>query len=306
MQFLAVYIMKGRMQAMMVASTLAVLSLLFLPISIVSSATVALVTLRLGSLEGLYVMFSGAAAAGLLSLLLFADDHFALMRLVLWFWLPVWLIAISLREGRQLAGSVEISVLLGVLGVLGFYSFMPDPAAFWRSVLAVVVPLMYQAQADAAAENVKLFIDMVAHYMTGGFAAASVYMLLFGLFLARSWQAGLYNPGGFRSEFLALKGHRYMAFAALLAMGLTWLAAGSVAEIGANLLIVLSVFYTVTGTAVLHCTFAAAKGSRFMVPLLYVTLFTIPHILVAVAVCGLADTWLNLRNKLKPNGVANP
>ncbi|MDD4913484.1 MAG: hypothetical protein PHW13_00430 [Methylococcales bacterium] len=302
MQFLAAYIMKGRMQAMIVASTLAILSLLFLPISIVSSATVALVTLRLGSREGLYVLLSGCAAAAVLSLLLFADDHFALMRLVLWFWLPVWLIAISLREGRQLSGSMEIAVLLGVLGVMGFYWLQPDPAAFWRGVLAVVAPLMFQGQPDAAADNLKAFIEMIAYYMTGGFAAASVYMLLFGLLLARWWQAGLYNPGGFRTEFLGLKGHSYLAVATLLVTALIWLSGGELAEMSANVLIVLCVFYTFIGTAVLHCSFANMKGSRFTVPFLYFTLFTIPHVLVLVALCGLCDTWLDLRNKLKPNG----
>ena len=54
MGFLASYIMRGRLQAMIVASTLALLSLIIPPVSVVSSATVALVTLRRGAVEGLY------------------------------------------------------------------------------------------------------------------------------------------------------------------------------------------------------------------------------------------------------------
>ena len=99
MQFLAAFIMKGRMQAMLVASSLAFLSLLFLPVSIVSSATVALVTLRLGGKEGLYVLLSSCLAAALLSMLLLGDYQFALIRMALWMWVPVWVIAIVLREG---------------------------------------------------------------------------------------------------------------------------------------------------------------------------------------------------------------
>jgi hypothetical protein len=221
---------------------------------------------------------------------------------VLWFWLPVWLIAIVLREGRQLSWAVEIAVLLGIAGILGFYWYQPEPVQFWREVLSVIVPLMLQAQPDAAVENLKAFVEIIAHYMTGGFAAASVYMLLFGLLLGRWWQAGLYNPGGFRVEFLGLKGGKSLGTATLLVMALVWLAFGKLAEMSANVLIVLFVFYTFVGTAVLHCVFTGMKGSRFLVPFLYFILLAIPHFMVLVAVCGLVDTWLNLRNKLKQNG----
>jgi len=301
-RFLAAYIMKGRMQAMTVASTLALLSLLFLPISIVSSATIALVTLRKGAKEGLYVLLSGCLTAALLSMLLLGDYQFALTRLVLWLWLPVWLIAIILREGRQLSVALEIAVLLGVAGVIAFYGWQPDPVEFWRNVLGLILPMMLEAQPDAPAEMIKRFADMIAHYMTGGFAAISVYILAFGLFLARWWQAKLFNPGGFRSEYLGLQGRPHLAIATLLIIALASLTSGQFAEVCFNMLVVLFVFYTFTGTAMLHSAFAVMKGSRWMVPVLYITLLAIPHMMLLIALCGLGDTWLNLRNKLKPNG----
>ena len=70
MQFLAAYIMKGRMQAMTVAAALALLSLVFPPASIVRSASVALVTLRRGATEGLYVLVCACIAAAVLSIFL--------------------------------------------------------------------------------------------------------------------------------------------------------------------------------------------------------------------------------------------
>lgn len=302
MQFLAAYIMKGRMQAMTVASTLALLSLLFLPISIVSSATIALVTLRKGWREGLYVLICGCLTAALLSMLLLGDYQFALTRLVLWLWLPVWLIAIILREGRQLSLALEISVLLGVVGVLAFYGIQPQPVEFWRNLLDMLLPMMLEAQPDAPADMFKRFADMISHYMTGGFAAISVYILVFGLFLARWWQAKLYNPGGFRSEYLGLQGRPHLAIGTLLLIALASLTSGQAAEVSMNMLVVLFVFYTFTGMALLHCSFAVMKGGRWMVPTLYITLLSIPHMMLLIALCGLGDTWLNLRNKLKPNG----
>jgi hypothetical protein len=35
-----------------------------------------------------------------------------------------------------------------------------------------------------------------------------------------------------------------------------------------------------------------------MVPFLYLTLVLIPHVMVIIAVIGLTDNWLNLRNKI--------
>ncbi|QWF72203.1 hypothetical protein KEF85_07065 [Methylomonas paludis] len=301
MQFLATFIMKGRMQAMMVASTLALLSLLFPPVSIVSSATVALVTLRLGAKAGFYVLLCSGAAAAVLSTLILGGYQFALVYgLVLW--LPVWLIAIILRVGRKLVVTLELAVLLGMAAVLGFYSLQDDPVQFWGGLLMAMMRPMLDSQPDVSPEMVQHSADMFAHVMTGAVAAGSVFGLLFGVFLARWWQANLYNPGGFRIEYLALRGHRSLAVFALLLLAVANLGSGQIADIAWNLLIVLLVLYTFIGCAVLHSLFANGRNSRLWLSVFYITLVAIPHVMLLVAVCGLVDTWLDLRNKFKPSG----
>ncbi len=301
MQFLAAFIMKGRLQAMIVASTFALLSLPFPPVSIVSSASVALVTLRRGSKEGLYVLICACLAAGLLSTLLLGGYQFALLYgLVLW--VPVWLIALVLREGRHLGVAIEIAILLGIAAVIGFYLYQTDVAQFWRQILEVMIQPMLAANPDVPIESLRQSADVFAHYMTGGIAAGTVYGLLFGLFLARWWQSVLYNPGGFRLEYLALRSHPKLAIASVLIIAVAFLASGMIAELCWNITILLFVLYTFMGAAVLHCTFASMKTARFMVPFLYATVLIIPHVMVLVALFGLLDTWLDLRNKLKPNG----
>ena len=101
MNFLATYIMKGRIQAMIMASTLALMSLIMPPVSVLSSATVALVTLRLGAYEGLSILGCSSLAAGILGFFATGSFQFAIMY-VLVLWLPVWIISIILREGRHL------------------------------------------------------------------------------------------------------------------------------------------------------------------------------------------------------------
>jgi len=296
-QFLAAYIMKGRFQAMTVASALALLSLAFPPASIVSSASVALVTLRRGGKEGLYVLLSSCLAAAVLSVFLKIGYQFALMYgLVLW--TPIWLISIVLREGRHLGVAVEIAVALGVVAVLGFYLYQPHPAQVWHGVLETMMQPMLQAQPDVPVEQVKHSIRVFSHFMTGAIAAGSVYGLLFGLLLARWWQAALYNPGGFRTEFLGLRGHSKLAAATIVLIAVAALSSGLLAELCWNMVLVLLVLYTFIGTATLHACFAVMKGNRFMVPFLYLTLVLIPHVMAIIALCGLTDNWLDLRAKI--------
>lgn len=297
MQFLAAYIMKGRMQAMTVAAALALLSLAFPPVSIVSSASVALVTLRRGAKEGLYVLLCACLAAAALSIILKIGYQFAFVYgMVLW--VPVWLISIVLREGRHLGVALEIAVLLGAVAVLVFYLYQPNPAQLWGEVLKVMMQPIMAARPDVSAEQIKNSAQVFAHFMTGAIAAGSVYGLLFGLLLARWWQAALYNPGGFRSEFLSLRVHAKLALGSILLLMLAVLSSGILAEICWNLLVVLLVLYTFIGTAVLHACFAGMKGSRFTVPFLYLTLLMIPHVMVLIALCGLTDNWLDLRKKI--------
>lgn len=276
---------------MIVASTLALVSLVMPPVSIVSSASVALVTLRRGATEGLIVLSCSTAVAGVLGFFLLGNYQFVLLYgMVLW--VPVWLISIILREGRYLSLAIEIAVLLGVLGVIGFYLYNPELATMWKTILLQTVP------PNAPVVDIQHTLDVLSHYMTGIVAAASVFGLLFGLFMGRWWQALLYNPGGFRQEFLSLNTHPRLAIGSIVVVIIALLSSGAVSEISWNIAILLFVLYTFIGTSVLHTLFASMKMGRFIVPMFYVTLFLIPHAMLPVALVGLSDTWMNLRNKI--------
>jgi hypothetical protein len=279
------------MQAMIVASTLALVSLIMPPVSIVSSASVALVTLRRGALEGLVVLACSTAIAGGLGFFLLGNFQFVLLYgMVLW--IPVWLISIILREGRYLSLTVEVAVLIGVLGVIGCYLYNADLATMWKNILSQMVPQ------NAPVQDINHTLDVISHYMTGIVAAASVFGLLFGLFLGRWWQALLYNPGGFKQEFLSLNTQPRLAIASILVVIVAALSSDIISEVSWNITILLFVLYTFIGTAVLHTLFSSMKMGRYMVPMFYVTLFLIPHAMLPVALVGLSDAWMNLRNKI--------
>jgi hypothetical protein len=297
MKFLATYIMQGRWQAITVASSLALLSLVIPPISIFSSATVALVTLRRGAGDGLSVLVCAAIAAGCLGYLLIGSYWFALLYVTV-LCLPIWLVSIILREGRHLALALEISTLLGVAGVLGFYLYMDNPADSWQQALSQMIPH------SVALANDPQKIAKIAHYMTGAVAAGSVISLLFSLFVARWWQAQLYNPGGFKREFLSLNTPPRLALGSIAIIALAALGAGIVSEIAWNVVILVMALYVFVGAAIMHNLLARLTSGRYWVPLFYVMLFLVPHYVMGpVALIGLTDPWLNLRSKINSNPV---
>ena len=300
MNFIATYIMRGRMQAMIVASSLALLSLIMPPVSIISSATVALVTLRLGAFEGVIILGWSALAARLLGFFATGNFQFAFLYVMI-LWLPVWLISIVLRESRRLSLAIEIAVSVGILGVIGFYLYSSEPAGMWSAVLEQMIPV------DVPMDEIQDKINILVHYMTGIVAAGTVLGLLFGLFLGRWWQANLFYPGGFKQEYLLISTKTWLSIASVAIVGVALVSSGEVSEIAWNISILLFILYTVTGTSVLHTYFATFKLGRYMVPMLYITLFLMPHLMLLVVVVGVSDPWLDLRkiksNQHTPNGV---
>jgi hypothetical protein len=284
------------MQAMLVASTLAILSLLFPPVSIVSSATVALVTLRRGAYEGLFVLLCSCVASALLGVVVLHNYYFAMLYgLVLW--LPIWVIAVVLREGRHLSLAIEIAVLMGVVVVVGFYLYNSNTSMMWQGLLQQMAQPLVQKTPEIQLEKIRQSIAVFSHFMTGIVVSGTVYSMLFGLFLGRWWQSVLYNPGGFREEYLNLKVTLRLVVASIIIAGVAFTDYGVLSEIAKNISVLLFLLYTVMGAAILHALFTNMQAKRFLVPMLYFTIGIIPHTMIIVAIIGLTDVWLDLRNK---------
>jgi hypothetical protein len=290
MGILATYIMRGRWQAIIATIGLAFLSLFMPPISIVSSAAVGLVTLRLGAYEGLTVFGIAILTLGTLGMLVGNIEFALLYGAVLW--LPIWILAILLRAGRRLALAIEGAVLFGGVGIISFYLYKPDAIEMWKSLLMQMAP-------PNASLDMQPQMELIAHYMTGIIAAGTVFGWIFALFMARWWQAQLYNPDGFRTEYLSLSTSKRLALGSIGLVSVAMLSSGEIAELAWNLSILAFVLYTFVGTAVAHSLLAPMKQGRYLVIGFYIAVFLIPHLLVPVATIGVADAWLNLRQKFK-------
>ncbi|VAW95745.1 putative membrane protein [hydrothermal vent metagenome] len=139
----------------------------------------------------------------------------------------------------------------------------------------------------------------LSRIMTGIAAAGVSLNVLLCLFLARAWQAQLYNPGGFRNEFHALRLGQRLALVSLGFIALSLLPLGVVSHMAGEIVIVILSLYVIQGLALLH-SIVAQRGLHvaWLVVLYLVMLFIMPHLLVLVAVMGLVDTWADFRRRL--------
>lgn len=296
MRALAAFIMKGRAQAVPALVGLTVLSWNFSLVSLLSTAAVALPTLRRGTLEGALLMALAIGPVALAGWLLLANPIQAAGYTLL-LWVPIWIIAVILRESGQLAVALAGAVGLGMLMILGIYLISDDPAGLWLEELRKFLrPMLEQPRSAQEAETMARNMTAFAHYLTGMVAAGSALTVSLSLLIARWWQAVLFNPGGFRAEFHALRLPSLAAYLWLALLAVAWTAGGGLAEIAGNLAIPLFVPYMLAGFAVLHALLAG--GSGFWLVGIYVgLLFASPLVLVIVLI-GFTDTWINWRRRL--------
>lgn len=300
MRLLASYLMRGRYQAALAVAACAALSLLLPPLAYLSGAGVGLVTLRHGAREGLLVTLIAAFALGLIAFISLGNPSPGLA-FVLVVWLPVGLLAWVLRATHSLACMLMAAGLLGVALVVGMHLFIADPATWWHETLEITVrPALEQSGLMTDAKQMQRWLDEAGRIMTGLMAATMVLSLVFSLFIARWWQALLYNAGGFGREFRALRFNRGMALPALIALAFTLLGEGNSAQIAGELLTVALVLYTLQGLALAHWWVAKVGAHLAWLVALYGLILALPQASMLLALAGLASTWWNF-----PLGVAD-
>lgn len=288
--------MRGRAQAGTTAIALALLSLLIPFLSLISTAIVGLVVLRKGWQEGLILTLGGCVVLALVGMGATGSPvitfGFGLM-----LWLPVALLALLLRETRDLALTLEVSLLLGAVGIVVLSFWQADLVSFWNSHLTRIVDLLVDKSDPAYDElSIESILASLSRFMTGIAVTGTMLNVFMGLLLARWWQSLLYNPGGFGEEFLSLRGRSTSAYMSAVFIVLGMATSGWLAELALNLCILSVALYLLIGTSVLH-TVLARKQKKILLFLLYLTIFMIPHVLVPLALVGFTDTWVNWRGK---------
>ena len=305
MRALAAFIMQGRSRAVLVAALAAVPGLILVPLQYLSGATVALVTLRAGPRDGLLVTLLAGLLVGLAGALLLGSVLGVGLAtgLVGGLWLPLWLMAWILRRTVSLSAALATAGLLGAGFVVAIFLSVDDVAAFWGRVLNALRTLAGE-QGEGGLGGLALNFEDAARIVTGAIAANVVLGLILSLMLARWWQSLLYNPGGFRKEFHALRLGQGTAIVVMGVLALTLVPSESVGILASNLSFVAVALYMVNGLALAHWAVASSGASAGWLAVLYVVMvFALPYVAVLLAVVGLADSWADLRQRLHGVGI---
>ncbi|MDH3714457.1 MAG: hypothetical protein OET44_11485 [Gammaproteobacteria bacterium] len=300
MRGLAVFVMRGPMQAGLVAAASLALSLIVPPALWIGGASVALYALRKGLTGGLAA--GGVAALGSLALLwasLGQPDVGVLLALTVW--VPVLSVAAVLRATVRLQLSVWVAAGFGLIVIGLLFMLVDDPAEMWYEGLSQALPAArVQAElgmqpADFDAQAWQELLARIAALMSGFTGAALTVNTLVSLLLARWWQAILFNPGGFGEEFRELRLGRVAGSVALVVMVAAWLLQTGFLV---NVAVLLVAVYLFQGLAVAHGVVKQRDLGRGWLVGLYVLLFfAFVHMALLIALLGMLDGWTDIRRR---------
>ncbi|MDP2246124.1 hypothetical protein [Pseudomonas sp.] len=279
MRALAEFIMRGRMQAILVVVVSAALPLLFW----LSAAAGCLVLLRRGLSDAL-----GILAWAMLPAIVwwYFGEPRTLLVLLGALGLAL-LLRASLSWDRVLLCSVALGLVYGL--VLG--AVFREPIAAMAGELQKLLPQMLDGVHQQMSVDDRARLDsLIAPVLTGLLAALLQIVSLLSLLVGRYWQALLYNPGGFGREFRALR--LPLAPAMLLLVGM--LMGPNLGPQMAMLTPLCSVPLVFAAVALLHGLVAQGRLAKFWLVGLYITLLlfmqlTYPLLVVLAIVDSLFD-----------------
>ena len=273
--------MRGRWQALAVA-VLGAGSLLF---GWISAAAIALVTLRQGVASGGWLVFWALLPAVVASWL--SGDPGSVLLL-----LGVFVLAVVLRATVSLALAVAASALVGLISGGGLLLIGAD---FLAQLAEVFAALLEQLQSNVATEeSMDLVLSAPSTVQIAGIlAAGNAVTAVFSLLLARYWQALLYNPGGFREEFHALR----LPPLWTTGLGLLALAVWAQEPWVSGWALVVSVPLMFCGFSLVHAYAAASGRGVSSLVIFYLLWLFVDPVKGLLLGCVVADAWIDFRRR---------
>ncbi len=294
MHRLASFIMAGRLQATTAVVGFAVLALVFPPLMLASGAALMLVTARLGAASGVTLLGLSTLAAVILSQLVAGQPWLGALFATLQ-WAPGLVLALILRFTVSLDRTLQSAIALGLGALTVLQLWGPDLTPYWREVVeGLLRPALEQAELPAGTLDQTL--DRVVRLMSGAVIASMLVSHTLSLLLARWWQSLLYNPGGFREEFLGLRLGRVPAALALALFALALL--GHAPMLTALAIVGLVVFFF-QGLAIVHNLSARTANPMLWLIGAYVLLMlALPQMMAALSAMGVLDNFVDIRSRL--------
>ncbi len=290
---MAGFIMAGRIQAAIFVIVSTLVSLMLPPMLVFSNAAIALITLRKGWQQGIIYALLATATLMLVSGYLKQDiGRGFIAGLVTW--LPILVIASILAVTSSWSKTLQLILLIAVVGILLFHFLYPDATAFWIQLLEPIKPLLKQSYQFSEA-NIDESIKIASQWMTGSFAAAFALLTIVSLMIARNWQAMLFNPGGFGEEFRQIRIGKQASIGLLIGIAL---AVFTNNQMITELIMVAIAIFMFQGLSLAHgLVKLRGMGTGWLI-VLYVLMFILfIQMIVLLATFGLVDNFVDFRQK---------
>ncbi|MDJ0832882.1 MAG: DUF2232 domain-containing protein [Gammaproteobacteria bacterium] len=289
---IARYALKSPWHAAATVASLAILSLFIPLISILSGAIVGLIILTQGLLSGtrvILVSIVGVTAAGfLMTQSLILGVSIGLVQ-----WLPMMLLAETLRRSRSLSLTLLVGMGMALVVVALQYLLFPNSGELWTQLLLEMLNAQQQAGPEMA--RFEQILEQMVHWMVIMLVAVMYATFIATLLAARWFQSRLAESDGYREEFYAIRLGQSAAILALLLSVASMLIAAD--WLLAMAMVVLTTFLY-QGLAIVH-SWSRAKETKSWLVLTYILMVIFPQVVVGVATLGMIDNWLDFRKKWK-------
>ncbi|MCC6207699.1 MAG: hypothetical protein IT488_06065 [Gammaproteobacteria bacterium] len=308
MRAIAEFILRGRIQTLLLIVGGAMLTSLLPIFNHVSGGALALTALRNGPREGIVLALTAALVITVTAFLASFETariETFLFILVLLVWLPLLVVAQVLRNSRSMGAALAAAAAVSALVVIGFHVMVGDTQTWWRSVMQeMLVPMLEQAHTGLAADEMDKLVDTLAKVMTGILGATVLYTAMTNVFIGRWLQAVVYNPGGFRSEFHAIHLGRWMVGVALVLLVMGNLTGGGLAGASLDLLFLVGAVYSLQGLSLVHGVVAVTQARiAWLVGLYLLMLFALPQVVLVLSAAGFVDSLMDFRARFRKKGV---
>ena len=290
MLFLARFAARGRWQAAVAAAAISLT-----PLFVLSAALIALITMRRGVREGgIVLLWSMLPIAVVLGAELASPSSQALAAAAM---LGCWLAAWTLRRLDSWSLALAGCTLFGLAATaaapavaLADLSAVADAFNAMQARLAAADPAAAAARAPLSVADIEAALG-----------ATCGYFVALGAALGRHWQAALFNPGGFRREFHALR--LPLSIALVATAGALWNAqatgGGYTSQMRVWLFVIPLLF---AGLARVHRGVAGHRYAGGVLTAVYVVATLFPFARFALAGIGLADSLLGFVDRRRKEG----
>ena len=290
MKALGNYILRTRVHAILAISILTLLSIFISPFSyFISGAPMGLAALRKGPVTGLQVAAGCLLLTALpaMALNLQPGIPIAFMATV---WLPVILCAGLLRNTQSQGLMVLCAGTVGVFFTALIYVMLEDIQTWWLEWFEL---WKQYAESEPARQQLEQAYQLISPLLSAIFASGFVISLIITMLLARWWQSALFNPGGFRKEFYALRLPRILVFPTLAGLLALLLIPGAASIALRDTVILMLVLYLFQGISVIHGFLYTRARSRVWLIVIYGMFFIMPRfILLFVSCVGIVNACL--------------